>query len=168
MRGLIGIVGLVALVAACDRPVPVALNAPPPPYPAPYQYPPPAQYPPRAQYPAPAPAPAPAMVQAPASQPMCTEAQAAEIVATNRTLAGGNDPCVVYWRSTHVQQHPERAFELECTGLKAYPDPQPPGHPVSITECDRKYREDQARMGIPVRGMTEEQKAVYRLTWGGG
>jgi hypothetical protein len=64
MRGLIVIAGLMAVaVAACDRPVPVALNAPPPtPYAAPYQYPPPpaaqyppppAQYPPTAQYPPP-------------------------------------------------------------------------------------------------------------------
>lgn len=63
MRGLIVIAGLMAVaVAACDRPVPVALNAPPPPtpYAAPYQYPPPAQYSPppapqySAQYPPPA------------------------------------------------------------------------------------------------------------------
>jgi hypothetical protein len=56
MRGLVGIAGLIAVaVAACDRPVPVALNTPPPPYAAPYQYPPPAQYPPpgAAQYPPP-------------------------------------------------------------------------------------------------------------------
>lgn len=59
MRGLIVIVGLVAVtVAGCDRPIPVALNAPPPtPYPPQYgaTYPPPAQYPPPAgaQYPPP-------------------------------------------------------------------------------------------------------------------
>ena len=166
MRGLIVIVGLAIAVAACDRPQPVALDAPPP-YATSYQYPPPAQYPPPSpQYGAQYPPPAPVMVQAPASQPMCTEADAAQILSTNRTLAGSNDPCVVYWRSMHVREHPERSFELECNGLKAYPDPQPPGHPVSIAECDSKYRDDQARMGIPIRGMTDEQKSVYRLTWG--
>ena len=50
MRGMIAIAGLVAItVAACDRPIPVALNAPPPMLypPSPAQYPPPpAQYPP--------------------------------------------------------------------------------------------------------------------------
>ncbi len=43
MRGVIAIAGFLAVtVVACDRPIPVALNSPPPtPYAAPYQYPPP-------------------------------------------------------------------------------------------------------------------------------
>ncbi len=159
MRELMGIVGLGAvLIASCDRPQPVAINAPPMPYP------PPASAALAPYYAAP---PNASIAQAPIMQPVCTQAQAAEIVATNRTLAGSNDPCVVYWRSVEVRQHPERAFLLECNGLKAYPDPQPPGHPVPLAECDRKIREDQTRSGFPVRGMSDEQKAVYRLTWGG-
>lgn len=60
MRVVAVFAGIIAVtVTACDRPIPVALNAPPPtPYAAPYQYPPPAgaQYPPPtvAQYPPPA------------------------------------------------------------------------------------------------------------------
>jgi len=61
---------------------------------------------------------------------------------------------------------PGRAFYLECNGLKAYPDPQPRGQPISLVECDRKLRERQARMGVPVNGMTDEQKATYSATWG--
>jgi hypothetical protein len=166
MRGWIITLGLAVVVAGCDRPIPVVLNAPPPaPYPPQYgaTYPPPPQHSSPAQYPAPAPV----MVQASASsQPICTQEQAAEIATTNRTLAGSNDPCLVYWRSIQVRQHPERAFDLECTGLKAYPDPQPPGHPVPFAECDRKTREDQARSGLPVRGLSEEYRATYRATWG--
>jgi hypothetical protein len=167
MWGLIGIAGLVVVtVAACDRPIPVALNAPPPtPYPTQYgaAYPPP---PVPAQYPAPAPTPVMVQAPAPSPPPNCTETDAAQIIAINRTLAGSNDPCVVYWRSTHVQQHPERAFDLECNGMKAYPDPQPPGHPVPFAECDRKTREDQARWGLPVKGLGEDFRATYRATWG--
>jgi hypothetical protein len=67
MRGLMGIAGLVAVtVAACDRPMPVALNAPTP-YATPYQYPPPAA----AQYPPPASAPEPLTVAEPASSATC-------------------------------------------------------------------------------------------------
>jgi hypothetical protein len=96
----------------------------------------------------------------------CTQQQAAEIVETRRTLEGANDPCVVHWRSIEVQQHPERAAQLECTGLKAYEDPQPLGHPISLAECDRITREDQLRLGLPAIGPSEEQKATYRATWG--
>jgi hypothetical protein len=81
-------------------------------------------------------------------------------------LQASNDDCVVYWRSIELRQHPERSFYLECNGLKAYPDPQPRGHPVSLAECDRTLRERQARMGVPNNGMTDEQKATYRATWG--
>jgi len=81
-------------------------------------------------------------------------------------LQASNDPCVIYWRPFEVRQHSERAFYLECNGLKAYPDPQPAGHPASLAECDRKLRERQAQMGVPVGGMTDEQKATYRATWG--
>jgi hypothetical protein len=84
-------------------------------------------------------------------------------VRVQQTLQASNDPCVVYWRSMQVRQHPER---MECNGLKAYPDPQPRGHPVSIAECDRKLRERQGRMGVPVTGMTDAEKAIYRATWG--
>ena len=102
------------------------------------------------------------------SQQACSQQVAAEIVRVQHTLQASNDPCVVYWRSLEVRQHPERAFYLECNGLKAYPDPQPPGHPVSLAECDRKLRARQAHMGVPVRGMTDEEKTTYRATWGGG
>jgi hypothetical protein len=63
-----------------------------------------------------------------------------------------------------VRQHPERVVYLECNGLKAYPDAQPAGHPVSLAVCDRKLRERQARMGVAVSGMSDEQKATYRAT----
>src|SRR5262249_14358641 len=104
--------------------------------------------------------------EAPAPQVACSPKLAAEIVRVDQTLQASNDPCVVYWRSLEVRQHPERAHYLECAGLKAYPDPQPRGHPVSLAECDRSLRERQARMAVPVLGMTEEQKATYRATWG--
>ncbi len=96
----------------------------------------------------------------------CSHQQAAEIVQVQHTLQASNDPCVVYWRSMEVRQHPERVVYLECNGLKAYPDPQPKGHPVSLTECDRKLRDRQRQMGVAVTGMTEEQKPTYRATWG--
>jgi hypothetical protein len=107
-----------------------------------------------------------AVAPAPTSQSTCSQALAADIVRVEHSLQASNDPCVVYWRSLDVRQHPERANYLECSGLKAYPDPQPRGHPISLTECDRKLRERQARMGVPVLGMSEEQKATYRATWG--
>jgi hypothetical protein len=50
--------------------------------------------------------------------------------------------------------------------MKAYEDPQPPGHPVSLDECDRIQREGQQRYGVPATGLTEEMKASYRRTWG--
>jgi hypothetical protein len=106
------------------------------------------------------------VAQASTSQVACSQQQAAEIVRVQHTLQASNDPCVIYWRSMDVRQHPERAYYLECSGLKAYPDPQPRGHPVSLAECDRKLRERQGRMGVPVTGMTEEQKVTYRATWG--
>jgi hypothetical protein len=96
----------------------------------------------------------------------CSREQAAEIVRVQPAWQASNDACVIYWRSLEVRQHPERAFYLECNGLKAYPDPQPRGHPIPLAECDRKLRERQARMGVPVNGMTDEQKATYRGTWG--
>jgi hypothetical protein len=64
------------------------------------------------------------------SQPRCSQQQAAEIIRVQHTLQGANDPCVIYWRSVDVRQHPERASYLECNGLKAYPDPQPPDIPL--------------------------------------
>jgi hypothetical protein len=57
-------------------------------------------------------------------------------------------------------------MDLECAGLKAYEDPQPPGHPIPLAECDRVTREGQERMGLPPRGLTDELKAAYRATWG--
>lgn len=104
----------------------------------------------------------------PNRQVACTQQVAAEIVRAQHTVQASNDACVVYWRSLEVRQHPERALYLECNGLKAYPDPQPAGHPISLAECDRKLRERQARMAVPVTGMSEQDKATYRATWGGG
>jgi len=157
MRRVVTTAALVAVtVAACARSQPAALDASPPPAP---------DAPPSAGSIPQAPA---AIAQAPMSQQVCSQQLAAEIVRAQRTLQASNDPCVVYWRSFDVRQHPERAFYLECDGLKAYPDPQQPGHPVSLAECDRKLRERQAQMGVPVGGMTDEQKATYRATWGGG
>ena len=101
------------------------------------------------------------------SQLACSHEQAAEIVRVQHTLQASNDACVVYWRSMEVRQHAERSFYLECNRLKAYPDPQPPGHPISLAQCDRQLRERQARMGVPVTGMSDEEKATYRATWGG-
>jgi hypothetical protein len=96
----------------------------------------------------------------------CSREVAAQFVRAENSMQASNDPCVVYWRSMEVRQHPERSSYLECNGLKAYPDPQPRGHPVSLADCDRRLRERQARMGVPVVGMTDEQKATYRATWG--
>lgn len=98
--------------------------------------------------------------------PGCTREQAAQIIQTQRTLQASNDPCVVHWRSVEVRQHPERAADLECAGLKAFEDPQPPGHPISLAECDRITRESQQRFGLPARGLSGDQKSTYRATWG--
>ena len=92
----------------------------------------------------------------------CTRERAAEIARTGTA----NDPCLLHWRSIEVRQHPERATQLECMGLKAYEDPQPAGHPISLADCDRIAREDQQRFGLPAKGLSDEQKASYRRTWG--
>jgi hypothetical protein len=161
MRGVIAITGLVAVtLTACDRAQPVALDTPVTQSLAPDQ-----DAPPPSPTPDASPSNAPA-AQASPSQLACSREQAAEIVRVQPTWQASNDACVVYWRSFEVRQHPERAFYLECNGLKAYPDPQPRGHPISLVECDRKLRERQARMGVAVNGMTDEQKATYRATWG--
>jgi hypothetical protein len=97
------------------------------------------------------------------SQTGCTQERAAELARPGNS---GNDPCLVHWRAIEVRKHPERATLLECNGLKAYEDPQPPGHPVPLAECDRIIREDQQRMGLPANGMGDELKAGYRSTWG--
>ena len=96
----------------------------------------------------------------------CTREQAAQIIQTQRTLQASNDPCVVHWRSIEVRQHPERAIDLECAGLKAYEDPQPTGHPIPLAECDRITRESQQHFGLPATGLSEDQKTTYRATWG--
>jgi hypothetical protein len=149
MRGMIVCVGLVVLtVAACDdRRQLAALSSAPAPPTVSAQRPPP--------------------VVATSRPPVCPQQQAAEILQGRHTLEAANDPCVVYWRSLGVRQHPASATDLECAGLKAYPDPQPPGHPASLPECDRSFKEGQQRMGFPVEGMSNEQKATYRATWGG-
>jgi len=157
MRGVVTVAALVAVVAvsvaACAPSQPAALDAPLPAPDAPLST---GSIP---QSPTPG-------AQAPMTQQTCTQEVAAEIVRVQHTLQASNDPCVVYWRSFEVRQHPERAFYLECNGLKAYPDPQPAGHPVSLAQCDRKLRARQAQMGVPVSGMTEQEKAIYRATWG--
>ncbi len=102
----------------------------------------------------------------PSSLQGCTQERAAEI-AGMRTLQSGNDPCLVHWRAIEVvQKHPERAAFLECSGLKAYENPQPPGHPISLEECDRIARDDAKRYGLSPKGLSDEQKASYRATWG--
>lgn len=157
MRGVLTTAALVAVtVAACARSQPAALDASPPP----------ASDAPSSTGSIPQ-APAP-IAQAPVSQQECSQQVAAEIVRAQHTLQASNNPCVVHWRSFDVRQHPERAFYLECNGLKAYSDSQPAGHPVSLAECDRKLRERQTQMGVPVSGMTDGQKAAYGATWGGG
>lgn len=158
MRGVGAIAGLIALtVASCNRAQPVALNAPL------------SETPSNSARATPDDPPATGSVaQDPNSQVACTQQVAAEIVRVQHTLQASNDACVVDWRSLEVRQHPERSSYLECNGLKAYPDPQPTGHPVSLAECDRKLRERQVRMGVPVTGMSDEEKATYRATWGGG
>lgn len=94
----------------------------------------------------------------------CTKARAIEITRTPGSQV--NDPCVVHWRSLEVQKHPERAMQLECAGFKAYEDPQPPGHPISLAECDRITRADQRRLGLPAQGLSQQQRDAYRATWG--
>jgi hypothetical protein len=153
------------LVTACDRPPPVALDTPVTNSLAPDQDPPPQPPSPDSSASNPPPSTAPA-AQAPPSPLTCSREQAVEIVRVQPGWQASNDACVVSWRSLEARQHPERAFYLECNGLKAYPDPQPRGHPISLAECDRKLRERQARMGVAVSGMTDEQKATYRATWG--
>ncbi len=158
MWGIITIATLIAItVAACARPQAVAVDASPPP--------PAADAPQSTSSVGQASA---SVVQASTSQQTCAPEQAANIVRVQHTLQASNDACVVYWRSMEVRQHPERSMYLECNGLKAYPDPQPPGHPIPLAECDRKLRERLARMGVPVTGMSGEEKATYRATWGGG
>lgn len=158
MRGVSAIAGLIALtVASCNRAQPVALNSPP------------SETASNSARAVPDDPPATGSVaQDPNSQVACTQQVAAEIVRVRHTLQASNDACVVYWRSLEVRRHPEHSSYLECNGLKAYPDPQPTGHPISLAECDRKLRERQARMGVPVTGMSDEEKATYRATWGGG
>jgi hypothetical protein len=159
MRGVIAIAGVVAVtLAACNRSQPVALDTLPPAVsPAP---------------PSPDDPPSTGSVEqsaatgTKASQVECSREVAAQIVRVEHTLQASNDPCVVYWRSMEVRQHPERSSYLECSGLKAYPDPQPKGHPVSLAECDRQLRDRQARMAVPVTGMSDQQKETYRATWG--
>jgi hypothetical protein len=94
----------------------------------------------------------------------CTqESAAAEVVRGGSKV---NDPCIVHVRSIEVRKHPERATQLECMGMMAYENPQPPGHPVSLEVCDRILRADQQSAGLPAVGLTEEMKANYRYTWG--
>jgi len=158
MRGVVAIAGLIGMtMASCNRAPPVALNAPL------------SETASDSALATPDDSPATGSVaQGTNPQLACTQQLAAEIVRVQHTLQASNDGCVVYWRSLEVRQHPERSFYLECNGLKAYPDPQPPGHPISLADCDRKLRERQARMGVPVTGMSDEEKATYRATWGGG
>lgn len=92
----------------------------------------------------------------------CSFEQAAKMAGR----APFNDPCLVHWRSIEVRQHPERAADLECMGIKAYEDPQPPGHPVPLAECERRHLELQQRMGITVLPLSDEIKEGYRKTWG--
>jgi hypothetical protein len=159
MRGVIAIAALVAVtLAACNRSQPVVLDTLPvaasPASPSPDD---PSSTGSVAQASTPLPQ---------ASQVECSREVAAQIVRVAQTLEASNDPCVVYWRSLEVRQHPERSIYLECKGLKAYPDPQPKGHPLSLAQCDRQLRERQARMAVPVTGMSDEEKATYRATWG--
>jgi hypothetical protein len=157
MRGAIVLVGLITItVASCNRAQSVMQSAVPPEN--------------ASELPVTAddPATTGSIVPTPDQTVACTQQVAGQIVQVQHTLQASNEPCVVYWRSLEVQRHPERAPYLECNGLKAYPDPQPAGHPISLAECDRKLRERQARMGVPVTGMSEEDKAKYRATWGGG
>jgi len=77
-----------------------------------------------------------------------------------------NDPCLVHSRSVSMRSHPQDAWNAECMGMKVFEDPQPPGHPMPLEECDKRTREDQARLGLPATGMSTEQKAAYRSAWG--
>lgn len=164
MRGVIASAALVAVtVAACSGPQSLPLVASSPPSDASS----PTSVPDAPQSTGSVGQAPPARAQAPTPPLPCTHEQAAEIVRVQHTLQASNDACVVYWRSMEVRLHPERSFYLECNGLKAYPDPQPAGHPVSLAECDRRLRERQARMGVSVTGMSEEERATYRATWGG-
>lgn len=77
-----------------------------------------------------------------------------------------NDPCLVHSRSLHMKSHPQDAWNAECMGLKVFEDPQPPGHPMPLAECDRRTRQDQVALGLAPTGMSEEQKNAYRRIWG--
>ncbi len=159
MREVMASAGLLTVtLAACNRSQPVALDTPPP---AVSQASPAPDDPPSTGSVAQSPDPAPE-----ASHAECSREIAAQIVRMTQTLQASNDPCVGYWRSIEVRQHSERSSYLECSGLKAYPDSQPKGHPASLAQCDRQLRERQARMAVPVTGMSDEQKAMYRATWG--
>jgi len=93
----------------------------------------------------------------------CTYEHAAKMAGPGSDV---NDPCIVHWRSIEVQKHPERARLLECMGFKAYEDPQPSGHPATLSECDRDVRADQQRLGLPVTGLSDDQRNGYYRTWG--
>ncbi len=158
MRGVISIAGVVAVsLAACTPTQPVALDTPSP---TPLPASPPTDDPPATGSVAQSPAP---VVQA--SQGTCSREVAAQLVRMDHTLQASNDDVAALPLNAN-RRHKRRSSYLECRGLKAYPDPQPKGHPVSLAECDRLLRERQARMGVPVIGMSGEQKATYRATWG--
>ena len=80
--------------------------------------------------------------------------------------ASVNDRCLVHLRSVHMRSHPQDAWNAECMGIRVFEDPQPAGHPMPMTECDKRTRQDQIRLGLPTTGLSDELKAAYRRTWG--
>jgi hypothetical protein len=72
--------------------------------------------------------------------------------------AASGDACVTYWLFT-AKWLTRETFEKGCNGVKSYPDPQPPGIPPTLAECERD-------LPLTQHGpMTDAQKAAYRATW---
>ena len=89
--------------------------------------------------------------------PTCTFTLAQQTTSAKGPGAYG-DACVMYWLFT-ADWLTRESFEKACNGIKPYPDPQPPGIPATLAECEHD---------IPVIHqvpMTEAQKNAYRATW---
>ncbi len=89
--------------------------------------------------------------------PTCTFTLAQQMTSTKGAAAYG-DLCVMYWLFT-AKWLTRESFQKACNGIKPYPDPQPPGIPATLADCER----DLALMQDGP--MTAAQKQAYRATW---
>jgi hypothetical protein len=89
--------------------------------------------------------------------PTCTFTLAQQTTSAKGPSAY-SDACVKYWVFT-ANWLTRESFEKTCNGVKPYPDPQPPGIPSTLAECERD-------LPLTQHGpMTEAQKNAYRATW---